>query len=177
VILPDDSPLRIQALVRLEPAAISAFYREFVDDVFAFACFRLGGHRADAEDVTQETFMTALRSVGSFGGRSSLRTWLFGIARNKAHERLRERGRGQPLPDLEAVDLSEEVAQSEETAARVGAALAEIAPEYRRALEDKYVRGFSLAEIAQKRGRSVKATESLVVRARRAFVAALSETP
>src|SRR5215468_10843875 len=106
----------MQALARLAPDAVDAFYREFVDDVFAFACFRLGGHRADAEDVTQETFMTALRQIGTFGGRSSLRTWLFGIARNKAHERLRARGRGQPLPDLEAQDLSEEVAQSEETA-------------------------------------------------------------
>src|SRR5262245_47626143 len=121
--------------------------------------------------------MTALRSMGSFGGRSSLRTWLFGIARNKAHERLRERGRPQALPDLEATDLSEEVAQSEETAARVGAALAELPVEYRRALEDKYVRGLSLAEIARRRGRTFKATESLVVRARRAFADALRAKP
>ena len=121
--------------------------------------------------------MTALAQIRTFDGRSSLRTWLFGIARNKAHERLRERGRlpRGPLPDLEAADLSEEVAQSEETAARVGAALAELSPDWRRALLDKYVRGWSLAEMAQRRGRSLSATESLVQRARRAFADALAE--
>src|SRR5262245_9140468 len=160
----------MQALARLAPDAVDAFYREFVDDVFAFACFRLSGHRADAEDVTQETFMTALRQITTFRGESSLRTWLFGIARNKANERLRERQRAERLPDLEAVDLPEEVARSEDTAARVGAALCELLPEHRRALEDKYVRGLSLADMAARRGRSPKAIESLVVRARRAFV-------
>ena len=171
--LPKPWQTRFDALARLEPDAVDAFYREFVDDVFAFACFRLGGHRADAEDVTQETFMTALRQIGSFREQSSLRTWLFGIARNKARERLRDRRPSEPLPDLEAVDLSEEVAKSEATAARVGAALAELGPEYRRALEDKYVRGWTLAEIAKRRGSTVKAAESLVVRARRAFAEAL----
>jgi RNA polymerase sigma-70 factor (ECF subfamily) len=173
VTLPKPRQTRLDALARLEPDAVDAFYREFVDDVFAFACFRLGGHRADAEDVTQETFMTALRQIGSFREQSSLRTWLFGIARNKAHERLRDRRPAEPLPDLEAVDLSDEVAKSEVTAARVGAALAELSPEYRRALEDKYVRGWTLAEIAKRRGSTAKAAESLVVRARRAFTEAL----
>jgi RNA polymerase sigma-70 factor (ECF subfamily) len=172
---PHESQLRVEALARLEPAAVDAFYREFVDDVFAFACFRLAGHRADAEEVTQETFMIALRQVGTFRGESTLRTWLFGIARNRARERMRDRERWQPLPDLEAVDLSDQVAQSEQTAARVGAVLAELSPEYRRALEDKYVRGWKLAEMAQRRGRSLKAVESLVVRARRAFAEALME--
>jgi DNA-directed RNA polymerase specialized sigma24 family protein len=59
----------------------------------------------------------------------------------------------------------------------VGAALAELSPEHRRALEDKYVRGWTLAEMAARRGRSFKATESLVVRARRAFTLALAGQP
>ncbi|MEZ4289635.1 MAG: sigma-70 family RNA polymerase sigma factor [Myxococcota bacterium] len=49
--------------------------------VFAFILKRIGD-RAEAEDLTQETFVQLYRSLGSFEGRSSLLTWTFGIAHN-----------------------------------------------------------------------------------------------
>jgi RNA polymerase sigma-70 factor (ECF subfamily) len=50
---------------------------------------RLMGNRAEAEDVVQETFMNAFKSIDGFEGRSGLGTWLYRIAHNAAMMRLR----------------------------------------------------------------------------------------
>ncbi len=170
------------ALARGDRAAVTAFYREHLDAVYAFVLWRVGGDRADAEDVTQETFVTALRAVREFRGDSALRTWLLGIAKNKAHEKLRERGRLEATPDealaralgsLDAVALLDEVARAEETRRLVAATMAALPAHYRKALEDKYVTGRSLAEMAEAEARSAKAVESTVQRARVAFAETL----
>jgi RNA polymerase sigma-70 factor, ECF subfamily len=60
---------------------------------------RMMKNPADAEDVTQETFLSAFRGIGGFDGRSSLKTWLFRIAYNTALMRLRRKE-----PDTVQVD-------------------------------------------------------------------------
>lgn len=52
------------------------------DRVFQFLRFTLLGDRAEAEDAAQETFLQVHRALRSFQGRSSFRTWLYGVARN-----------------------------------------------------------------------------------------------
>jgi RNA polymerase sigma-70 factor, ECF subfamily len=64
---------------------------------------RLMRNPAEAEDVTQETFLSAFRGIGQFDGRSSLRTWLFRIAYNAALMRLR-RTEPESVPVEEAAD-------------------------------------------------------------------------
>lgn len=54
-----------------------------------------------AEDLLQETFLAALRSLGSFAGRSSVRNWLCGILRNKIVDYYRKLGRETSFTDLE----------------------------------------------------------------------------
>ena len=51
----------------------------------------------DAEDVVQETWLSALKSAPSFEGRSSLRTWLTGILRRRIFDRYHARRRLEPL--------------------------------------------------------------------------------
>jgi RNA polymerase sigma-70 factor, ECF subfamily len=158
------------------------FYRAHFDRVYSFVYYRVGGSAADAEDVTQETFVAALRDLDRFEGRSTLQTWLLGIAKNKAHEKLRDRGRSMPAPSdalrqaidsLEASDVPSDVTHAEETARLVGAALAELPEHYRAALSHKYVRGLTLQQMAEAEQCSAKAVESKVQRARRAFADAL----
>jgi RNA polymerase sigma-70 factor (ECF subfamily) len=67
---------------------------------------RMMRNEADAEDVVQETFLSAFRGIDSFDGRSSLRTWLYRIAYNAALMRLR-----RPGPETVPVD---EAAEPEE---------------------------------------------------------------
>ncbi len=52
---------------------------------------------ADAQDVTQETFLKAMKARGSFAGESSLYTWLCAIAKNLWLNRCKKRGREAPL--------------------------------------------------------------------------------
>jgi RNA polymerase sigma-70 factor (ECF subfamily) len=60
-------------------------------------CYRILGSAADAEDMLQETMMSAWRGLDRFQERSSLRTWLHAIATNKCLNHLRA-SRGGPLP-------------------------------------------------------------------------------
>jgi RNA polymerase sigma-70 factor (ECF subfamily) len=75
------------------------------DYLFRYAVFRLGNAEA-AEDIVQETFLAALRNRQTFAGRSSERTWLFGILKNKIIDQLRRRSReekaaiGPPIEDI-----------------------------------------------------------------------------
>ncbi|HKR50871.1 MAG TPA: sigma factor, partial [Pseudonocardiaceae bacterium] len=55
-------------------AALTAFIRATQRDVYRF--FTQIGERSEAEDLTQETYLRALRSLPSFAGRSSARSWL-----------------------------------------------------------------------------------------------------
>lgn len=62
--------------------------------VFVWRTLRgLGLSEADAEDATQEVFLTVYKKLGSFEGRSSLRTWLCGIAIGIARNHTRKTGR------------------------------------------------------------------------------------
>jgi RNA polymerase sigma-70 factor (ECF subfamily) len=73
--------------------------------------FQLGPDlaREDVEEILQETFLSVVRSLGTFNGRSQLQTWIFRIAANKARDhrerqRAIKRGGGQVPVSLEAED-------------------------------------------------------------------------
>ena len=64
-------------------------------------CYRMLGSLADAHDLLQETLAAAWLGLGSFAGRSSLRTWLYRIATNRclnAARETRRRAPPQPVP-------------------------------------------------------------------------------
>ena len=166
-----------------EREAAASLFRGHVDALYQFVHWRVGADRAAAEDVVQDTFLTALQRLPTFDGRSSLHTWLCGIAKNRIRMARRKRRpvaladileEADPeifdvLAEVESAELPEWALEREETRALVGATLSSLPPDYRDALVQKYVDGLTVNEIAERAGRTPKATESRLTRARVAF--------
>jgi len=155
------------------------FYARHADLVFAFICHLMSGARADAEEIWQDTFVAALRGLPGYRGRSSLASWLCGIARRKVADFYRRHGAAAktvssepPERLLELMDsgpLPDAVLQQGAVRARMVEALASLPPDYRDALVARYVDAQPVEAIARSLGRSYKATESLLSRGRAAL--------
>ena len=85
----------------LQPSLITPqVVRELSPSLLAFA-YRRVGQLQEAEDLVQETWLSALRSAATFEGRSSLRTWLGVILKRRIAERYRRRQPLEPLSEEE----------------------------------------------------------------------------
>lgn len=78
---------------------------EHGDHLFRYAIVRLRDESL-AEDCVQETLLSAIQSLGSYGGKSTERTWLIGILKHKIIDHFRKHSREVPL-DPSDTDLSE----------------------------------------------------------------------
>jgi len=88
-----------------DPEAFDAIVERHKGAVFRAALAALR-NREDAEDVTQETFITAYRKLDTFRGESQLRTWLSRIAWNRSMDQ-RRRGRFRSYLNLDEPDAIE----------------------------------------------------------------------
>ncbi|MEM9575772.1 MAG: RNA polymerase sigma factor [Pseudomonadota bacterium] len=83
--------------------AMHALYLKYNDAIFAFALSRAGN--ADlASDCVHDTMLDVWRSATRFAGRSSVKTWLFSIARNKLVDALRKRGKHSYVDEVPEVE-------------------------------------------------------------------------
>ncbi len=158
----------------------SAFYDEHFDFVWR-SLRRLGVAEAALDDAAQDVFVVALRRQGEFEGRSSLRTWLFGIAWNRARELQRgtRRRAEEPLPEAlpPAAGLDQEQAAIQAEALRfVYRVLDELAPERRAVLVMAEVEEMTAVEIAEVLSLPVNTVYSRVRLARRDFEAAVKRS-
>ncbi len=94
-----DDELAIQARAG-DFAAFEQLTKRHERRVYSFA-LRMLGHVQDAEDVTQQTFLSALKSIGAFRGEASFSTWLLRIASHAALKLIRKR-KGLPTISLAA---------------------------------------------------------------------------
>ncbi|HEY9514815.1 MAG TPA: RNA polymerase sigma factor [Gemmatimonadaceae bacterium] len=111
------------------------------------------GERREAEEVVQDTFVRAFASLDGFRGESSLRTWLFTIARNIVRDRIRSRkGRYHIVALEENHAITEhdalDAAVSDETGARLREAVARLSYMQREVFTLRVSEGMSYREIA-----------------------------
>jgi RNA polymerase sigma-70 factor, ECF subfamily len=118
------------------------------------------------DDLVQEAWMVALKRIRSFDPqRGSLAAWLQGVLRGLAANQGRKTREGSFPRD----EHSEAPRSAATTNLLVGEVLAELDADERRLLDGKYRLGLSVAELAQRDGRSLKAVESQLSRARTNF--------
>jgi len=178
----------LESLRRRDPRAVERWFLEHSDALHTFVYYRVGRDDALAEDVVQETFLTALGRIEAFDpGRGEMLPWLTYTARNCIRAALRRRGLrksvgvtwdridarlARAFVELDSAPLPDEVVERRETAELVQMALANIPERYRRALRNHYCRNRSLEEIAASEGSTPSAVKSLLHRGRLAFRAA-----
>jgi RNA polymerase sigma-70 factor (ECF subfamily) len=154
-----------------DPLAAAAFIRATQAEVWRFCASLVDATAAD--DLTQETYLRALGALAGFEGRSTVRTWLLGIARRVSADHLRATVRRRGLLRRAAVAAVESV---EDVSASVGAAelLQRLRPVYREAFVLTQVLGLSYEEAATTLGVPIGTIRSRVARARMELVAAVS---
>jgi RNA polymerase sigma-70 factor (ECF subfamily) len=166
------------AVLRKERKATAEFVNRFSNGQYAYLHRRLVPRTDLVDDLLQEIFLAALVSLERFQGRSSLRAWLHGIARHKVEDHYRQQLRhpeGVPDDDLEsesALALEppfDESLDRERLETRTRQVLESLPDPYRAALLWRYWEGRNAQEMAMRTGKSEKAIERLLARARQQF--------
>jgi RNA polymerase sigma-70 factor (ECF subfamily) len=145
--------------------AFGAFVEHETQAVYRI-CLRILGHRHDAEDVTQEAFVAAYRSIGGFRGDGPLRGWLMRIATRQAYRRIGKRRATvdvASVPEPVLADSSDEptrlvVAAERDRTVRV--AVATLPEPYREVVALRFFGDLSLAEVADATGRPLNTVKT-----------------
>ena len=167
--------------------ALEQLYERNVDGLYAFVFYRVGRDSAAAEEVVQDTFVTAIERLADFDEeRGSFRAWLCVLSRNiiRRHLRASDATRARDIEAmfdridstltelvaaLDGAPLSDELIARRQTRDLVAVTVANLPDRYRSVLERKYVGGATLEELSAELAMSTEAVKSLLARARRAF--------
>ena len=144
-------------------------YRRHAADVYRYA-FAILRNQADAEDVTQTTFMNAYRAIQAGERPRQPHNWLIAIAHNVCRQRFRQSQRR--VQEVAYDDTVAEALVADEdapTADDIKRALSHLAFNQRAALVMRELEGRTYAEIGEILELSVSAVETLIFRARRAL--------
>lgn len=170
-----------------DQAAFEEIYRKHRRRVY-FVCARITHNPAEAEELTQETFLQLYRKIGSFRGDSTLWTWLYRVTLNIAFMSTR---RMQPVSAIEhTLSDSEDSEQASPDLAREDelltgsvnrvtllAAIDRLAPGYRMVLWLHDVLGYEHGEIAEIMGCTMGSSKSQLHKARLKMRAELLRAP
>ncbi|HQZ83445.1 MAG TPA: sigma-70 family RNA polymerase sigma factor, partial [Pyrinomonadaceae bacterium] len=166
-----------------DAAAFETLVERFSGSIFAVA-LRISADREEAEDLTQETFLRAFKSIKSFRGDASLKTWLIRIAINQSRNRYRwwrrrRRDRtvsldepigetnvsvGDTIADITAGPEEDTLRRERETA--LLRALSTLKPIYREAIVLADIEGLTYAECSAALDINMGTLKSRIARAR-----------
>lgn len=151
-----------------DEAAVAELVNRFRGPVFGL-CYRMLGHRQDAEDVTQESFVRAIRSLSRWDKERAFKPWLLAIAGNRCRSLLATRARRpHSLAELEHVpDKRPDLQPARNLAEEIELALDQLREEYRQAFLLFHGQQLSYAEIAEVLNCPVGTVKTWVHRARR----------
>ena len=186
----DEDQALLEGLRAAQESAFEALILRFEQPVYNLVN-RLLDNPADAADVVQEVFLKVFRKVGDFRADSSLKTWIYRIAVNEAHNQRRwfSRHRGKEIgletESCDAPDAADwladsgrspyEVTLDHETRALIEAALTKVSPNYRAALVLREIEGLSYEEIADILRISLGTVKSRILRGRESLRGHLEE--
>ena len=173
---PRDDPAADRELVaaylrRRGEGAFRALYRRHTPRLYQLALRILGGESRDAEEAMQETWIRAAEKLESFAWRSSLGTWLAGIAINVCRDRLRrDRSRPRPVPEEAAGAIDRAApATGDDRRLDLERAISSLPGRYRQVLVLHDVEGYTHREIGRFLGIETGTSKSQLHHARQAM--------
>lgn len=175
---PDEGRLIIDRIASGDRNALAELYVRYQRPLFRYLC-HMTPDRGLAEEILQDTLVAVWQSAERFEGRSTVQTWLIGIARRQAHNVLRRRG--VAIADEAALDLAVDTAPTPDQSAlasaehaELNAALRAIPAIHREILALSFDQGLSYQEIAQVLGIPEGTVKSRLSNAKRALRAELN---
>ena len=145
---------------------------DLYDKLIFSICYKLTGDYFMAEDLMQETFLTAYQKYDSFDGANE-KAWLCRIATNKSIDYLRSAGaRSVPTEDVffetrqEQGGSPEEICLEEEVKRTLAGSCERLKPPYAEVARAYYLEEQTPREIAARQGKSLKTVQTQIYRAR-----------
>jgi RNA polymerase sigma-70 factor (ECF subfamily) len=167
----------VTAVLKKDRKASAEFVARFADGLYSYVRFRLAPRYDHVEDLVQETFLAAWENLSRYESSGSLYSWLQGIARHKVEDYYRACLRApDPVEDededgsiLASPSKVHELMEQNQLRIKTQQVLASLPEQYRLALAWKYWDKASAREMASKTGKTEKAIERLLARARAEF--------
>lgn len=167
----------LAAVMRKDRKATAEFVSRYADAVYSFISYRLSPRYDAIDDLVQEVFLAAWENIDRYHGGGSLQAWLIGIARHKVEDYYRALLRApEPLPEIEpGQDAPSETPDLdgwldyEQLSGKIRQVMETLAEPYRLALFWRYWERASAREMAARTGKTEKAIERLLARAREQF--------
>jgi len=158
-----------------DQGAFKDLYLKYSDLLFAYILHHIDRDKDTASDIWQETWVVFVEKINDFQNKCTIFTWLCAIAKNKISDYHRNAKKQDPFQSIDKLNFDIDAEELEsasidaETQADVITALANLTGEYRYLLETKYIENKSIDELSGQIGKSYKATESMLTRARESF--------
>jgi RNA polymerase sigma factor (sigma-70 family) len=167
-LLPED--VLVAKLRQGEAMAVREWYSKYYLKLVAYANTKVAATET-AEELVQEAFINALKNIHFFQAKSSLLTWMVGILNHEVADFYRKQYAKRAIRVLPLSELLfvEPIADAHEVSRRVAAVLENMTHGQRELLLQKYVDKKKVRQMAKELGRSVKAIESDLFRARLEF--------
>jgi RNA polymerase sigma-70 factor (ECF subfamily) len=174
----------VAAITRGDEKSLLEIYNAHHKALFQFVYHKVGDKQL-AEELTNDIFLQFIESLRDFRFQASLKTFLFTIARNKIIDYFRKKKIKKilfsALPSFVVDGLASVVMEDEldqkELSEKIDMTLESLPHEYQVVLRLKYMEQKSVHHIAEVLVKTFKSTESLLYRARRAFMEAYQSNP
>ncbi len=167
-----------QKLLAQDKNAAREFYKTYTPRLLNYIRQKVDNEE-DVEEIAQDTLFAFLESLRDFAGRCKLNTYLCSIANNKIADFYRKKKLkkiffSQMPPSWESLLTTaagpESILDEKLLQQRISQVFRKISPKYAQIIKLKYIEGRSVMEIAEKLSCSFKSAESILFRARKAFV-------
>lgn len=167
----------LERIIKRDEKALFFLYKKYQPSIFKFVRSQINNYQL-AEELTQDVFMDFIEALRDFRFQSSIKTFLFSIAKHKVVDQIRKKKIKNILfsrlpsfivESLKVVFIDTEI-DKKELQEKITKVIDSLPNDYQIILRLRYIDGIRIKEISEKLRMNFKATESLLFRARKSFI-------